>query len=254
MKKQFLFLLLFVSTFSFSQSINDYKAVIVSSKFEFLKSENQYRLSTLSKFNLEKAGFKVYYSNQNLSQEITERCKVLNYDVVKINHLLLTKLYIVFKDCYDRVVFQSELGVSREKDYEKAYTEALNNAFESVYELNYKYNDKKSDDVKTETETVPAVEKEVVETVKEVVADEIEVAESAFVNQEILYAQPITNGFQLVDDKPSVVMKIFKTSNKSCFLAQKGDIQGVLVSKWEQWFFEYYKDDKLISEKINVKF
>ena len=63
MKKQFLLLLLLVSGFSFAQSLNDYKTVIVPLKFDFLKSENQYRMSTLSKYNLNKVGFDVYYSN-----------------------------------------------------------------------------------------------------------------------------------------------------------------------------------------------
>jgi hypothetical protein len=30
--------------------------------------------------------------------------------------------------------------------------------------------------------------------------------------------------------------------------------QGVLIARNEQWFFEYYQNDKLISEEINVKF
>jgi hypothetical protein len=37
-------------------------------------------------------------------------------------------------------------------------------------------------------------------------------------------------------------------------MAKKGDVQGALVSKEDQWFFEYYQNDKLISEKIEVKF
>ena len=49
-------------------------------------------------------------------------------------------------------------------------------------------------------------------------------------------------------------MKIFKTSNSNCFIAVKGNIQGVLIAKDNQWYFEYYQNDKLISEKIDVKF
>jgi len=49
-------------------------------------------------------------------------------------------------------------------------------------------------------------------------------------------------------------MKIFKTSNSNTFTAIKGTIQGVLVAKDNEWFFEYYENDKLISEKIAVKF
>ena len=70
MKKRILFLLLFVVSYGFSQSINDYKSVIIPLKFDFLKSENQYRLATLSKFNLNKAGFEAYYTNETIARRI----------------------------------------------------------------------------------------------------------------------------------------------------------------------------------------
>jgi hypothetical protein len=47
---------------------------------------------------------------------------------------------------------------------------------------------------------------------------------------------------------------VYKTSNPASYMAAKGSVQGVLVSKDNQWFFEHYQGDKLISEKINVKF
>jgi hypothetical protein len=70
----------------------------------------------------------------------------------------------------------------------------------------------------------------------------------------MLYAQPTSYGYQLVDSEPKVVLKAYKTSNPASYMATKGSVQGVLVSKDNQWFFEYYQNDKLISEKINVKF
>jgi len=70
----------------------------------------------------------------------------------------------------------------------------------------------------------------------------------------VLFAQPIKNGFQLVDSTPKVVLKAFKTTNPSIYLASKEGIQGVLILKENQWFFEYYEKDTLMSEKIKVKF
>jgi hypothetical protein len=49
-------------------------------------------------------------------------------------------------------------------------------------------------------------------------------------------------------------MTIYKTSNSGAFLAAKGTTQGVLLIKDNQWFFEYYENEKLVSEKVNVKF
>jgi hypothetical protein len=37
-------------------------------------------------------------------------------------------------------------------------------------------------------------------------------------------------------------------------MATKGSVQGILVAKDNQWFFEYYQNDQFISEMINVKF
>ena len=54
--------------------------------------------------------------------------------------------------------------------------------------------------------------------------------------------------------QPKVVMKVYKTSNPESFMATKGSVQGILVAKDNQWFFEYYQNDQFISEMINVKF
>ncbi|MFN7100118.1 MAG: hypothetical protein ACK4M4_07065, partial [Flavobacterium sp.] len=57
MKKYLLVAFLMLSSLSKAQSVNDYQAVIVPVKFDWLKQENQYRLNTMTKYNLEKAGF-----------------------------------------------------------------------------------------------------------------------------------------------------------------------------------------------------
>lgn len=250
MKKQFLLLLLLVSSFGIAQSINDYKTVIVPLKFDFLKSENQYRLSTFSKFILEKVGFEVYYSNEIIPQQIN-RCAVLNYNIEKQNGFLVTKLFLTFKDCYGKIVYQSEIGSSREKEYQVAYHEALNKAFESVYALEYKYNGGANVAAEQKSEMVkePAAVK-----IENTVQSNVE-AKVVLDPNEVLFAQPLAGGnYQLIDSKPSVIMKIYKTSDANSFLAQKGNQQGVLVKKDNQWFFEYYQNDQLVSEKVNVKF
>ncbi len=134
MKSKFLFLLLFVTSYIFSQSINDYAAVIVPVKYDFVKEENGYRLNTLTKFNLKKAGFTAFYVNETIPNEYNERCSLLNVDVSKESGFMITKLYVTFRDCYGKVVFKSEIGKSKEKEYDVAYVEALNDAFISIME------------------------------------------------------------------------------------------------------------------------
>ena len=97
---------------------------------------------------------------------------------------------------------------------------------------------------------VPVVVVPVVTTKKEISESKISENKSA----DLLYAQPTSYGYQLIDSEPKVVMKVYKTSNSTSFMAIKGSVQGVLVSKDNQWFFEYYQNDQLISEKVEVKF
>jgi hypothetical protein len=248
MKSKFLFLLLIVSSYGFSQSINDYVAVIVPTKYQFLKSENQYRLNTITKFNLKKAGFEAFYTNETITKEYNDRCSLLYVDVNEEKGFLVTKLYVTFKDCYGTVIYKSEVGKSREKEFEVSYVEALNNAFISVYALHYKYNG-------TAVNSQKVVIVSPVITPAAATAVAVNIPSNADSNEvNMLFAQPIKNGYQLVDNTPKVVMKVYKTTNPAIYSATKGTIQGVLISKDNQWFFEYYEKETLMSEKIAVKF
>ena len=273
MKNFFQFLVLFFAINSFSQSVNDYKAVIVPLRFEFMKTDNQYRLATISKFNLTKAGFIAFYSNESISSEYNNRCSLLYFDVVKEKAFLATKLHVFLNDCNGKSIFISESAYTKEKDTQLAYTEVLNKAFESIYSLQYKYNGGMSLDritSQSETRTMPSatVITPVVSAVVPVVAVPVaaiiptKVVEKKVVEAKIqevqipnlLYAQATATGFQLIDSTPKVVMKLLKTSQENSFIAIKGTIQGSLILKDNQWYFEYYQNDKFISEKIDVKF
>ena len=99
--------------------------------------------------------------------------------------------------------------------------------------MNYKYNDKNNSSITQEPS-------------KTIVSD---------INSETFYfAQPTANGFQVVDNEPKVIMKLYTTSQKNVFLGIRGVTNGVLISKENHWFFEYYDGDKLISESINLRF
>ena len=248
MRIKFLLIALLTSVIGFSQSVNDYKAVIVPLKYEFLKTENQYRLSTMTKANLVKAGFKAFYGNEQLPAEFADRCDLLYADVKRDNGFLVTKLFVEFRDCYGKVVFTSQVGKSKEKEYESAYRESLEMAFVSINALQYKYNGKSANTVKTATASVPAT----VQTVTTAATVSAPVADITDPN--LLYAQPTENGYQLIDKTPKVVMKLLKTSRPDSFIAIKDGIQGSLNAKDNQWFFEYYKNDQLVSEKVVVKF
>jgi hypothetical protein len=256
MKKYLLLLLLSVSSAGFSQSVNDYKYAIVPSKFNFLKEKDAYRMNTLTKMFMEKYGFVTYFDTDILPTEIAnQNCNKVFVDVISNGNMFMTKLTVVLKDCKNEILFTSTEGKSREKEYQVSYNQALREAFGSFDTLEYKYNG-----------TVTGVETLIVKTTndgstikQEVIPVNTPVTgvnskNSTSLEGIVLFAQPISNGFQLVDNTPKVVMKIFRTSNKDCFIATKENTQGVLIAKDNQWFFEYYQNDKLISEKAEVKF
>jgi hypothetical protein len=288
MKKNILILLLLFANFGFAQSINDYKGVIIPLKYDFQKTDNQYRLQTITKMNLQKAHFQAFYATETIPGDITDRCSLLYINVEKDNAFLVTKLFITFKDCYGTEVYKSPIGKSREKEFEAAYADALNLAFDNVYGLNYAYNGNTNFSPKggltaqsvpvmaapaipAPTSAVPSVTMlpaaaavaipvttpAPAAVAVPVVAVPTTTAATTTIDKKssgLLYAQPTSYGYQLIDSEPKVVMKVYKTSNANSYMAKKGDIQGALVSKGNEWFFEYYQNDQLISEKIDVKF
>lgn len=242
MRVHFLFFFVLLGSFSLAQSINDYQAVIVPLKFDFQKTTNEYRLSTLAKFNLNKAGFEVFYTQEPNSYD---KCSLLYVDVINLKAFLATKIYFVLKDCTGKEIFKSEVGYSKEKEYQLAYTDALNDAFMSLYTKNYKYNP---------SSMVATTKANAIATTPTPVVAAIPVEVSNAVSGEMYYAQPIANGFQLVDTAPKLIMKLLKTSKSDCFIATRQGIQGVLILKGNEWFFEYYQNEQLFSEKMAIKF
>lgn len=245
MKSKLIIFLFILSNSIFAQSINDYVAVVVPLKYDFLRSENEYRMATITKFNLEKAGFVAMYANTDFSADFPNRCSLLSIDVVKDSGFLTTKLYVEFKDCYGKVIYTSEVGKSKEKDFGTAYQEALENAFVSIVKLGYKYTGKPA------VKVTSAVATESV-SVPQQVAPVSSIVNNA--NQEVLYAQATETGFQLIDKTPKVVMKLMKTGTPNSFIAIKGDLQGILNLKDNQWVFDSYQNGTLVSEVIAVKF
>jgi len=219
-------------------TVNNYEYVIVPSKFSFARQKDEFRLNTLTKLLLEKYGFKAYFDNEQPAEIADSNCNKLYADVDSKGGFLATKVRIILKDCKNKVLYTSDEGTSREKDWGKAYNMAIRQAFESFSELHYKYNP-------TAISGNAQPEKTVVETV--VLNDKMGDAST-------LYAQPVKNGFQLVDATPKIVMTLFKTADSNRFTAVKGEVHGDLVLKNGQWYFEYFENDRVVSEKIEVKF
>lgn len=243
MKKLLLCSFLMLGFMAIGQNLNGYRYVSLPRKFDFLKEDDKYNANTMAKIFLQQYGFETYFADDKAAPQdfLLNKCNKLYAVVEKEDSMIYTKLKLLLKDCNDRVVFTSKQGKTNSKDYRTAYREALREAMSSLAVLNYKYDP-----------SVSVIKTKPIEPAAQ--TNTTSVKETAATTVEMLYAQPIPNGFQLIDSEPKVVYKIYKTANSDIFAAVKGDISGNFVPKGNDWFFEYYVGEKLVSEKVNVKF
>ncbi|WP_242091686.1 hypothetical protein [Aestuariivivens sediminicola] len=304
----FLCIALMMCQFAISQAnLNNYKYVIVPNKFDFLKEENQYKVNALTQFLFKKYGFEAFMEGDDYPNDMrSNRCLALKSNVTKESGLFKTKLRVILKDCNDQVVYTSQLGESREKDYAKSYHEALRNAFMSFEGMGYRYDPDASvsaapvvtqpteekrataeeiAELKAEIESLKKEkEKEVVEVppvaktppvaevppvvevapvveetrqeIKEEVVQEEKAPEPEATDAEpsknILYAQAIENGFQLVDSTPKVVYKLIRTGVSNVFLVE--GLSAIVYKDGDTWIVEQHSGDTSIKAPLNIKF
>jgi hypothetical protein len=237
MKKIVLLLVLFTFTFSVAQE--NYKYAIVPKKFSFFSDENEYNTSSMTKAFFEKEGFVVYYDTDEFPSELANnRCMAFYVNVLKKSNMFITKINFELKDCANKIIYTSIQGSSKEKEYQKSYNESFRLALVTMKgQLNF-----------TNTSTGNAIiEKETV------TATPIAV-ESKNIPKGGLTAIAIQNGYKLVDSVPSVIYELLATSIENVFTAKKGTISGTFLKKNTGWYFEFYQNDQLVSEKVDLKF
>lgn len=274
-----------------SQSnLNQFKYVIVPKIFEFSKKTDQYQLNSLTKFLLEKENFQTFFNDESFPEDLSkDRCLALDANVINESGMLKTKLLVEFKDCKNNIVFTTIMGDSKEKEYKKAYHEALREAFRSFQSYDHTYESKvveKEELVQAKSIETPIFEKTpevspvnpekmiavipvsktkpVPQTTSESnVKEEIdepmnlesnvekpEVKDSNLEN--ILYAQAIINGFQLVDNTPKVVHTIFYSGKKDIYMVKGKD--AVIYKLNDSWIIAEQIEDKLEVNSIKIKF
>ncbi|MBV7530243.1 hypothetical protein [Chitinophaga sp. sic0106] len=268
----FFFLLLF-SVAAFAQnSVNNYKYVLVPEKFSFQKEVHQYGLNTTTQMVLNGLGFDAMIDDKELPTDIAgNKCSALIADVEQRKAVFVTNLTLTLKDCRGNVLFKSKEGKSREKDYGAAYNEALRDALSSLSTLNYAYNGTVQQSATpaaapvttTPAATAPATAAPVatapaattpVATAPAAAAPVAAATAETKSNGLTLYAQPTPTGYQLIDTTPKKVLSLYKTTVAEYFIADNGSDKGILFKRNGDWQFEYYKDGKLVSEKMQIKF
>lgn len=236
--KIYTFILFLVSSLTFAQaSLNDYQYAILPSKFKFQKEKNQYRINATTKAFFEQKGLKVFYDDEVLSQDLANNnCSKVYINIDENNNMFTTKLIVSVIDCQNNALLTSKEGSSRIKEYAPAYNEALQIALKSIQDFIYQY--------KAKTEQPNSA---IITTSK---------AEAKTDNSIQVYSemQTSSNGFNFLHSKTKAVLNLMKTTNPNYFIAKSDNKMGIVFQKDQGWFFEYYINQKLISEQIELKF
>jgi hypothetical protein len=234
-------------------TINHYKYVLVPARFDFSNEDDKYGLNTTTKQLLEQKGFTAFVGNEELPVAVAaNKCNALKVEVVQRKGLFATNLTLVLKDCQGNIIFKSKEGKSREKEFQVSYDLALKEAFSSLKDTPYQY----------DGTTFTQVQQGVVGAGTPVAPPSttppaVPAAPAAPAVAEItgaLYAQAIPNGYQVIDTTPKKVLTLLKTSLQDYFIAEAGTSGGIVFKKNGEWFFEYYKDNQLVSQKLVIKF
>jgi hypothetical protein len=258
------------------KSINDYKYVIVPIQYDFQKGEDLYQINSLTEYLFNKAGFETYLSNAELPEELRKnRCLSLTAKLVDKSKMLSTELHFDLIDCNNNIIFSSIDGKSKEKDYKKSFHECIRESFEGIKALRYTYSEATDSPqdavlisvveevVQSKEETSVVIEEESVDpavavaviaasatAVNTVVSENVIVKEDVL--QNVLYAQSIKNGFQLVDSTPKVLYVIQETTVKDVYVIK--DNSGVVYKENGLWKIDFYRNGALISKELNIKF
>ena len=235
------------------EKLNDYKYVIIPEKFDFVNESDKYQTSSLTKFLLKKNNFNVFLSDENLPKDLTQnRCLAITANVVDKSGMFNTKNAIEFTDCNGSLIYNSQLGTSKHKEYKKAYHQAIRKAHSDMIDFKYSYKKKEASPIQKVIKT-PVNEKKVpviiTNTKKNTVVNK---TQEKKVSKEILYAQSKANGFQLINTKPEVVFILLNTDVKDVYII-KGK-NGILYKNSNSWIAEFYENNQFIKKEYLVKF
>ena len=238
-----------VNLFVFGQEkkVNNYKFIVVPDRFDFLKQKDEYKTSSLTKFLLKKNGFTVFLNSEQYPKDLIDNpCSGLKALVLDKSSMFKVKVIIELRDCSNRLLYTSDEGVSKLKEYKKGFQEAIRNAHASMIDVVYEPfllepigKDKKN--MKLELPVINNIEE----------AAQVSPTNNIALDS-TLYAQPKENGFQLINLKPQVVFVILNTGAKDIYVIK--DKNGLLYKKGENWIAEFYEGGEIVVKKYSIKF
>ncbi len=281
-------LALFLSGAPVWGQLDAYKYVVVPTHFENFKKANQHQTSTAIKYMFTEQGYPAVYDTEQPTELKVQPCLGVYTRLHDESGMFNTKVRLELVDCEGKTVFETAEGTSKEKDYVQAYRQALREAFRSFSGRSYSYTPPAAEPARTAQPLAlppaqPAAEQAVpvaaqaaaavaaanppapeagTEPATVVVAAVPEAAPIAQPDPtgdegapEIWYAQPIANGYQLVDSTPSIRMKLMNTSRNDTYIALvDGQARGSVFLSDGVWVHEFYEGGTLHREVLRIKF
>ncbi|AVM56087.1 hypothetical protein [Capnocytophaga sp. oral taxon 864] len=229
------------------------QTVIVPNRYTFQKEDNQYQLNALTKFLLEKQGFKAYMESEVPAELLQNPCDALKADVKNQSNMMTSKVQFILTDCANKTVFTSEIGKSREKEFKKSYQEALRNAFEGNALATFKSEYKALVTTQTAMATLtPAQPTTITKSNTQIIEEDPYI--------EFLYAKKVDFSYELYDKKTNELRyKIKPTLTLNTFVAYdlKNNEFGVLEKDGSTFYkFTLFKkiDDRGHTFLANIQF
>lgn len=248
----FLFLML-CQHHAFGQNgVDNYKYVSVPDRFDFLKSADQYQLNALTKFLLKKNGFSVLDVSSDYPKELLKnRCLLLDVNVIKLKGFLNTKLEVQFTNCQNEIVFRSDIGVSKIKDFKKGYHEALRKAFVSIAELNYSYKAAPSSIQLEQTPEVAAVEVAPPPAPSKAMKELLPPPPPPVSKQDLsqVKIRPSDFGFTVIHEPSGKVLHtLHATLYEGVFIID--NLPGIAYKRGNRWVREFVVNQKIVIEPL----
>ncbi|MEN9336678.1 MAG: hypothetical protein RLZZ500_1665 [Bacteroidota bacterium] len=241
-------ILLFFLVFTVGYAQNQPK-IIIPEQFTFMREPNLYGLGTLLQMYMEK-----YHYTSEMKVGVKEEAfpKALHCDEwgVKLltkSNMFVTKVTVQFMDCHGTIIASSPEGSDRDKNTRMAYINALRNAMDQFTAF--------------KNQTLVMAQNEVTTKpvkVQEPLSTEVVVETTAMVTENDVFLQARTISDVSIglyrNNGTSPAFVLYKTSSRDCFLVEiQGKMNGVLLYQNQKWYWEYYDNNRLISNEQFIK-
>jgi len=268
-KSSIIFLVLVSFTINFltaQQSLNDYKYVIVPNQFDFLSEPDQHQLNSLTKFLLKKHNFNALMKDEQMPEDLSNNgCIALKANLVKTKSVFKSKLQVELINCNNDIVFKTDVGESRQKEYKKAYHEALRNAFKSFQSVNYKYKAatpkaevKQNDVIQIKEEpkkvvvAVTEISKQKEEQVKKKVKAQKIITTNNAPSDASFMAAEIFNGYTLTNSGTKETITLFNSGVNDIYIVKGKD--AIVYKKGGDWIYSETTETNRSTKRIDIKF